>query len=168
MTAVRSQVARRARIVELLGRHRVASQAALRELLAADGYDVTQATVSRDLDEVGAVKIVDDDGGGSRYAMAAVGAEGASQMPLGGSAAHARLARLAAEVLVQVDSSANLAVLRTPPGAAQFLASAIDAADLPGVIGTVAGDDTVLMVSRAPDGGADQAAAMLRLAEQRR
>ncbi len=167
MTAVRSQVARRARIIELLGRHRIASQAALLELLAADGYDVTQATVSRDLDEIGAVKIVDDDGA-ARYALAAVGAEGSPRAPLSSSAAHARLTRLLAEVLVLADSSANLAVLRTPPGAAQFLASAIDAAALSGIVGTVAGDDTVLLVSRTPDGGAALAADMLRLAEQRR
>ncbi|MFM2437632.1 MAG: arginine repressor [Actinomycetota bacterium] len=167
MTAVRSQVARRSRIVELLGRNRVASQAALLELLAADGYDVTQATVSRDLDEVGAIKVTEEDGA-SRYAVPAVGGEGAARAPLSSSAAQARLARVLGEVLVQADSSVNLAVLRTPPGAAQFLASAIDQADNPAIIGTVAGDDTVLLVSRAPEGGAELAAAMLRLAEQRR
>jgi transcriptional regulator of arginine metabolism len=71
-------------------------------------------------------------------------------------------------VLVSADSSANLVVLRTPPGAAQYLASAIDHTVLPSVIGTVAGDDTVLLVTRDPDGGADVAAAMLSLAERGR
>ena len=83
-------------------------------------------------------------------------------------AAVSRLARVAGEVLVSADSSANLVVLRTPPGAAQFLASAIDHTVLPSVIGTVAGDDTVLLVTRAPDGGGEVAAAMLSLAENGR
>jgi transcriptional regulator of arginine metabolism len=82
--------------------------------------------------------------------------------------AAARLARVASEVLVSADHSANLVVLRTPPGAAQFLASAIDHSVLPSVLGTVAGDDTVLLVTRDPDGGADVVAAMLNLAEHGR
>jgi transcriptional regulator of arginine metabolism len=75
---------------------------------------------------------------------------------------------VSAEVLVSADSSANLVVLRTPPGGAQYLASAIDHTVLPAVIGTVAGDDTVLLVTRDPDGGAQVAAAMLSLAEKGR
>ena len=64
------------------------------------------------------------------------------------------------------DASANLAVLRTPPGAAQFLASAIDHVGLPDVLGTIAGDDTVLVIARDPDGGAALAARLLALAER--
>ena len=71
-------------------------------------------------------------------------------------------------MLVSADSSANLVVLRTPPGAAQYLASAIDHTVLTSVIGTVAGDDTVLLVTRDPNGGAEVAAAMLSLAENGR
>jgi transcriptional regulator of arginine metabolism len=87
---------------------------------------------------------------------------------VGDEAAATRLARVCGEVLVSADSSANLVVLRTPPGAAQYLASVIDHTVLPAVIGTVAGDDTVLLVTRDPHGGPDVAAAILRLAENGR
>lgn len=167
MSIVRSQVARRGRIVELLTRQRVPSQAALRELLSEDGYEVTQATVSRDLDEIGATKVTDA-AGEAFYAIPARGGGGGARLPESASAARARLARVLTEVLVTADSSGNITVLRTPPGAAQFLASALDNADLEDVIGTVAGDDTVLMVTRAPQGGSDLVEAMLKLAEQRR
>jgi transcriptional regulator of arginine metabolism len=80
--------------------------------------------------------------------------------------AGARLSRLAAELLVSAESSANLAVLRTPPGAAQFLASAIDRSGAPDVLGTIAGDDTVLLIARDPGGGAAVAARLLALADK--
>ncbi len=70
------------------------------------------------------------------------------------SSSGARLARLAGELIVSADHSGNLVVLRTPPGAAQYLASALDKADLDGVLGTIAGDDTVLVIGRQPDGNA--------------
>lgn len=167
MTAPHTKVARRARIVELLEHHAVPSQARLAELLADEGTVVTQATLSRDLDEIGAVKVPGPDG----VLVYAVPAEGGDPSPVAAVAdevAVARLARVAAEVLVTADSSANLVVLRTPPGGAQYLASAIDHTVLPAVIGTVAGDDTVLLVTRDPDGGAQVAAAMLTLAEKGR
>ena len=75
-----------------------------------------------------------------------------------------RLSRLAAELLVSADASANLVVLRTPPGAAQFLASALDRAGLPDVVGTIAGDDTVMVIARDPHGGEALAARLLALA----
>jgi transcriptional regulator of arginine metabolism len=78
----------------------------------------------------------------------------------------ARLARLAAELLISAEASANLVVLRTPAGAAQLLASAIDHADWKTVLGTVGGDDTVLVISRHATGGADLAAALLKLASR--
>jgi arginine repressor len=78
-----------------------------------------------------------------------------------------RLARVAAELLVSAEASANLVVLRTPAGAAQFLGSVIDHAGLPSVLGTVAGDDTVLVIARDPAGGEQLAKALLRLAERR-
>jgi transcriptional regulator of arginine metabolism len=167
MTVVRSQVARRSRIVELLSRRRVPSQAALRELLSADGYDVTQATVSRDLDEIGASKVTDA-AGESFYVVPAQGGSSGARLPESASTARGRLSRVLAEVLVTADSSGNAAVLRTPPGAAQYLAAALDQAGLDDVIGTVAGDDTVVMITRASDGGAGVAATLVRMAEQRR
>jgi len=78
------------------------------------------------------------------------------------------LAHLAGELLVTAEASANLVVLRTPAGGAQLLASAIDHADWPSVLGTVAGDDTVLIVTRDPTGGDELAQELLRLAERRR
>jgi transcriptional regulator of arginine metabolism len=167
VTTPNTKAARHARIAELLEHHAVANQARLAELLAADGLAVTQATLSRDLDELGAAKVAGPDG----TAVYAVPGEGGDSSLIAGvayDAAVAKLAKVSGEVLVSADSSANLVVLRTPPGAAQYLASAIDHTVLPSVIGTVAGDDTVLLVTRDPHGGGDVAAAMLSLAENGR
>jgi transcriptional regulator of arginine metabolism len=82
------------------------------------------------------------------------------------SSAPARLTRLLADLLIEADGSANLAVLRTPPGAAQFLASGLDKVALPDVLGTIAGDDTLLVISREPHGGPALAARLRALAER--
>ena len=165
MTIPNTKAARHRRIVELLDRVPVGSQAALAELLASDGFAVTQATLSRDLDELGAVKVATESGE-QVYAVPAEGGDTRPHAPDSESAA--RLAKVAQDVLVGVDSSANIVVLRTPPGGAQYLASAIDRSDWPDVIGTVAGDDTVILITRAPDGGAAVAAAILSLIDPRR
>ena len=113
---------------------------------------VTQATLSRDLVELDAVKVRSASGA----LVYAVPAEGGDRRPARRretAAATTRLARLCGELLVSADASANLVVLRTPPGAAQFLASAFDKADLGDVLGTIAGDDTVLVIGRDPAGG---------------
>jgi transcriptional regulator of arginine metabolism len=167
MSAPHTRAARHARIKGLLEHHAVTSQARLAELLSGEGLSVTQATLSRDLDDVGAVKVVGPDGV-PVYAVPGQGGDPSPIAAVADEAAVTKLARVAGEVLVSADSSANLVVLRTPPGAAQYLASAIDHTVLPSVIGTVAGDDTVLLVTRDPDGGADVAAAMLSLAERGR
>jgi transcriptional regulator of arginine metabolism len=162
-----SKTARQSRIAELLGRNSVRSQSDLARLLAADGLAVTQATLSRDLDELGAVKI--RDGGGEL--VYAVPGEGGDRTPRAAEAeaeVDGRLARLAAELLVSADASENLVVLRTPPGAAQFLASAIDRADLRPVLGTIAGDDTILLICRDRDSGPVMAERLLDLARQAR
>jgi transcriptional regulator of arginine metabolism len=158
-----TKTARHHAIVDLLRRRPVRSQTELAELLADQGVVVTQATLSRDLVELGAVK-VRFGGGGLVYA---VPGEGGDRTPLAGISQEvldARLARLCEEVLVTAEASANLVVLRTPPGAAQFLASAIDASQLPPVLGTIAGDDTILVVTRDPAGGEAVAARFLELA----
>lgn len=165
MTIPNTKTARHRRIVAVLERTPVASQAALAELLAADGLTVTQATLSRDLDELGAVKVPAPDGS-LVYAVPAEGGDSSVHPPTSDSVA--RLARIALDVLISVDHSANIVVLRTPPGAAQYLASAIDRSDWPDVIGTVAGDDTVLLVTRAPEGGAAVSGAILALVDPRR
>jgi transcriptional regulator of arginine metabolism len=98
--------------------------------------------------------------------MYAVPGEGGDRTPRAGEAAafEARLARVASELLVSAEGSANLVMLRTPPGAAQYFASAIDHVGLDDVLGTIAGDDTVMVVSRDPAGGEALAARFLNLA----
>jgi transcriptional regulator of arginine metabolism len=156
--------ARQQRIIELLESEQVRSQTELADLLAAAGVSVTQATLSRDLVELDAVKVRAADGA----LVYAVPGEGGDRSPVvrETAASEARLARLCAELLVSADSSANLVVLRTPPGAANFLASAMDKAELGEVLGTIAGDDTVLVIARDPKGGSDLARRMLELANR--
>ena len=144
--------ARQQLIIDLLTRHPVRSQTELGERLAQAGLHVTQATLSRDLVELDAVK-VRAEGGVLVYAVPAEGGDRTPRAAPETGASEARLARLCTDVLVSAQASANLVVLRTPPGAAQFLASAVDASVLPDVLGCIAGDDTVLLIARRPDGG---------------
>lgn len=166
MTVPKSMSARRLRIVELLERHAVRSQAELMTLLEADGIEVTQATVSRDLDELRATK-VPTQAGDLVYAVPGEGGDSSVRAPDLDAVRGSKLARVGAELVISVDSSANLVILRTPPGAAQYLASTIDHTVLTGVIGTVAGDDTVLLVTRDPDGGTEVAQRILALVNER-
>jgi len=148
-----TRAGRQARIVAVLSSRSVHSQTELAGLLADEGIDVTQATLSRDLEELGAVKLRGADGGGGVYVVPEDGS------PVRGvSGGTERMARLLGELLVSTDASGNLAVLRTPPGAAHYLASAIDRAALPEIVGTIAGDDTILVVAREPGTGAQVAA----------
>ena len=155
--------ARQQKIVDLLARHQVRSQTELAELLAEAGVHVTQATLSRDLVELDAVK-VRVTSGALVYAVPAEGGDRTPRAAQDSAASETRLARLLGELLTSADASANLALLRTPPGAAQFLASAFDRAAIDDVLGTVAGDDTVLVISRRPDGGPALAERLLALA----
>jgi transcriptional regulator of arginine metabolism len=175
VTTPLSKPARQARISAILGRAQVRSQEELAELLARQsGVQVTQATLSRDLDELGVVKL--RVGGSLVYSLpdGPAGPGPASYSPAspdpGGTppATDGRLTRHLAELLTSAEASANLVVLRTPAGAAQFLASVIDHAALPAILGTVAGDDTVLVIAREPAGGDALAAEFLRLASRRR
>lgn len=156
--------ARQQRIVDLLTRHQVRSQTELGELLAHEGFSVTQATLSRDLVELDAVK-VRASGGGLVYTVPAEGGDRTPRLSGDSTAGQARLARLCTELLTSAEASGNLVVLRTPPGAAQFLASAIDKADLPQVLGSIAGDDTVLVIGRDPQGGGPLAHHLTTLAK---
>ena len=238
-----TKAARQARIVTILAREQVHSQEQLASLLSQyAAMHVTQATLSRDLDELGVVRLraadgtlvyalpgdpgghgspagtafnypersgpspeapatlpggqtagaaalggrspergADDtvtagaatDAGGS-LAAAGTGASGAdvaavpSETAVNHGAASSRLVRYLKELLTSAEASANLVVLRTPAGAAQFLASAIDHTAWPAILGTVAGDDTVLVITRDPAGGAALAAEFLALADRRR
>jgi transcriptional regulator of arginine metabolism len=172
MTAVSpiTKVARQARIAAILERAQVRSQEDLAERLAEGGLHVTQATLSRDLEELGAVRLRGS-GGSLVYALPGEpGGPGARPGGLSadepGEAAGARLARIAAELLTSAEASANLVVLRTPAGAAQYFASVIDHAGWPTILGTVGGDDTVLVIARDPMGGNAVAEALLKLAER--
>ncbi len=157
------RAARHARIVSVLSECAVRSQAELAAALRSSGFQVTQATLSRDLDELGAVKLRTPDGGVSVYVVPEDGA------PLAARTADDdpphRLARLLAELMVSAEASANIVVLRTPPGASNFLASALDRAALSQVLGTIAGDDTILVVSRDPNGGEDLVQRFIALAQ---
>ena len=158
-----TKAARHALITRLLAQTTVRSQPELATALGDEGVRVTQATLSRDLVELRAVRVRTPDGG----LAYAVPGEGGDRSPMAPDTEHlaARLARLTAELLVTAEASGNLVVLRTPPGAAQFLASAIDHSVLPAVLGTIAGDDTVLVISREPDGGEAVVRRFLELAD---
>jgi transcriptional regulator of arginine metabolism len=194
-----TKTARQARIAAILAREQVRSQEELAELLERyASLHVTQATLSRDLDELGVVRLRSAGGGlvyalpeepggpGSRPGPGGTGGprgvwgggkpphtrgDPGGSPPRGDTAepvSSARLARYLGELLTSAEASANLVVLRTPAGAAQFLASVIDHAALPSILGTVAGDDTVLVITRDPAGGDALAADFLRRAERRR
>jgi transcriptional regulator of arginine metabolism len=156
------RAARHAKIVAILAERRVRSQAELAAVLTSSGFHVAQATLSRDLDELGAVKLRTPDGGLPAYFVPEDGAPLTSRSA--DDAPPQRLARLLAELVISAEASANLVVLRTPPGAAQFMASALDRAGMPEVLGTVAGDDTILVISRDPRGGAELVRHILALA----
>jgi transcriptional regulator of arginine metabolism len=148
-----TKAARHARIVQVLGNSEIRSQVELAAQLEAAGVHVAQATLSRDLDELGAVKLRSPDGGLPVYVVPQ------DDVPFPARAAAddppQRLARLLGELLISAEASGNLVVVRTPSGAANFLASALDRARLPEVLGTVAGDDTILVISRPPADGDD-------------
>lgn len=147
-----SRAGRQAKITELVTSLTIHSQTELVRMLSEAGIEVTQATLSRDLDELGAVKLRGPDSGAPVYVIPEDGS------PVRGvQGGTSRLARLLAELMVSADSSGNLTVLRTPPGAAQYVASAIDRAALDEVVGSIAGDDTVAVIAREPLSGAELA-----------
>ena len=146
---------RQHRIERLLASHSVTSQTQLVELLSEDGVLATQATVSRDLDELGAVK-VRVPGGDTVYAI--------PELPKDRMAPEEHLRRVLGDWVVEVAHSGNLVVLRTPPGSAHVVASALDRAGLDEVIGTVAGDDTIMVVASERAGGTKVAKRLSALA----
>lgn len=141
-------------IARLIGQETIASQPQLQELLKEQGIEATQATISRDLEELGAVKIRVA-GGETAYAIA--------EYAPARIAPSDQLRRVMADWVAEVTSSGNLVVVRTPPGCAHVVASALDRSGLQGILGTVAGDDTILCVAAEEIGGAGVAAQLREL-----
>lgn len=129
---------RHAAILKIVRRERVASQEQLRELLRGEGFDVTQATLSRDIRELGLAKVAAPDGG-SHYAP----------RPEGGPGIRPSLDQLLPSTLLELDGVGPLLVLKTPAGGAQALGLALDGAGWSEIIGTIAGDDTILVITRS-------------------
>ncbi len=140
-TGLDTKTARHDAILELVSAGPVTSQGQLRELLSERGFETAQATLSRDLAELQAVK-VKTSSGASIYSVPDVNGVHTGTTLEG----NARLARWCQDLLVSAQEAQNLLVLRTPSGAANLLGSAIDSSRLPGVLGTIAGDDTILLI----------------------
>lgn len=153
MTVSTSRAARQQRIAEILASTPVRSQTELLDRLAEDGIEVTQATLSRDLGDVGAERV--RVGKNLVYAVPGEGGDRTVRAAPHGEERVTRLQTRCHELLVSAEHSANLVVLRTPPGAASFLASAVDQAGLEGVLGTIAGDDTIMVVTAGDRRSAD-------------
>ena len=140
-----TRAGRRQLILDTLGRQSVRSQGELLEILSRDGFAVTQATLSRDLLELGAVKV--REGKALVYAVPGEGGDRTARVALGREEVSSRLRRQCEELLVTARVSANLVVVRTPSGAANYLASALDHADETDILGTIAGDDTIVIIT---------------------
>lgn len=150
-----SKVQRQQTIARLIEQHQVSNQPQLVDLLAAEGITATQATVSRDLDDLGAVK-VRVPGGATVYAVPEFAPERVAPLE--------QLRRVMGEWVAEVTHSGSLVVVRTPPGCAHVVASALDRSGLDGLLGTVAGDDTMLCVATESVGGAGLARTLRDLA----
>lgn len=128
-------------ILTLVSTRPVRSQEELAELLEHQGFEATQATISRDIKELGLAKVPMKDGSAHQFKYV---------LPSADVAFTSRLHRLVAELVSSVRSSVNQIVLRTPPGSAMMLAAAIDEAQWPEIIGTIGGDDTILVIVQDP------------------
>jgi transcriptional regulator of arginine metabolism len=154
-----TMAARRSRIESLIETGTINSQEQLRNLLAHEGMDVTQATLSRDLEALGAVK-THDAAAGSRYVI--------SRSPVVTHLAiPTTISRVVTEVLIGAVAAQNIAVLHTPPGAAHYLAGYLDRAHFGSIVGTVAGDDTIMVVMQTNEAAHDFCANLLSLADRR-
>ena len=150
-----TRAGRRQLVLDILGRQSVRSQGELLEILSRNGFDVAQATLSRDLVELGAVKV--REGKTLVYAVPGQGGDRTARVAPGLDEVSSRLRRQCEELLVTARASANLVVVRTPSGAANYLASALDHANEPDILGTIAGDDTIMIIT----GGALQSRALV-------
>ena len=152
MAAGLTRSARQDMVEKIIGTHKVSSQRQLIDMLTAEGVEITQATLSRDLVDIGARKI--RSGGEVYYSDS-------SDVRIDGPD---KLRRVLGELLVGTDFSRNIAVLRTPPGAAQYLASILDRSDVSQVAATIAGDDTIFALAKEPFSGEELAEYFQQLA----
>lgn len=134
---------RHAMILEAIGQRNLSTQGELTAYLRERGIAVTQATISRDIKDLRLVKVATGDGG-YRYALPVDRPEEEARL---------RARRMLGEFVTGVEASENLIVLKTPPGSAQGVAAALDALHWPEILGTVAGDDSILLVVRVPSAG---------------
>jgi transcriptional regulator of arginine metabolism len=148
-----TKIARQQKIKEIIARIRITSQQQLLQELSLNSLNITQATLSRDLDEIGIVKELID-------------GEVCYQLP--DATTDPEIKNIAAGLITGIDHSANIVVVRTPPGGAQFFASSVDKSQIDEIIGTIAGDDTVLIVTKSPTGSAAVADQLLKLASSKR
>ena len=170
-----TRAARLSAIEDALAKHAVTSQSQLSEILAGEGIEVTQATLSRDLDEMNAVKVRLEDGT-MAYALApASGAAGAIGVAGGASEgqvvgvnarAEQQMSRVLSGLVTSVAAARNLVVIHTPSGAAQYVASVIDRQPIDGILGTIAGDDTVMAICSDDDIASDWSQWLLALASK--
>jgi transcriptional regulator of arginine metabolism len=151
-----SKARRQYLIAQIVTEHEVTSQEQLVELLRASGVTATQATVSRDLEEIGAVKVRVPGIDRLVYAIA--------ELPRDQIAPADHLRRILGEWVVEVSCSGNMVILRTPPGCAHVVASALDRSGVSGALGTVAGDDTLIVVASEELGGASLSRTLAELA----
>ncbi|MDQ3176165.1 MAG: arginine repressor [Actinomycetota bacterium] len=145
-------------ISRLVAHHEIANQAQLVELLATEDINATQATVSRDLEDLGAVK-VRSRAGAATYAIPELAPDRLAPID--------QLRRVMGEWVADITCSGNLVIVRTPPGCAHVVASALDRSGLEGLLGTVAGDDTLLCVADESTTGATLATSLGELAGRR-
>jgi transcriptional regulator of arginine metabolism len=161
-----TRAGRRQLILDILGRQSVRSQGDLLEILSQRGFDVTQATLSRDLVELGAVKV--REGKTLVYAVPGEGGDRTARVAPGPEEVSSRLRRQCEELLVTARVSANLVVVRTPSGAASYLASSLDHADSTDILGTIAGDDTIVIITSGEAEGRALVSRLLALAGRER
>lgn len=158
-----TRAARLSAIEEALARHVVTSQTQLSQILADEGIEVTQATLSRDLDEMNATKTRLADGTVA-YAVGETGGE--THDPSVVARAEQQMGRVLSGLVTSVAAANNLVVIHTPSGAAQYVASVIDKQPVDGILGTIAGDDTVMAICADNPTAADWSQWLLSLASK--
>ncbi|PLS25557.1 arginine repressor [Bifidobacterium imperatoris] len=159
-----TRAARLSAIEQALATHIVTSQSQLSKILIDEGIVVTQATLSRDLDEMHAVKTRLKDGTVA-YAVDRGATAGEGEVVVG-ERSEAQMARVLSGLVTSVAAARNLIVVHTPSGAAQYVASVVDKQPIDGVLGTIAGDDTVLVICTDDDTAAGRADWLLALASK--